>query len=122
MTVCWTTPGLTCIIYAVSGPDGITSAAQVKAADDDVGLFSVAGLGGLVLWAAVLAILVTVACYAIKKIRPKPAQKEPEARQWLLKLREMNDRGELSDEEFRTINTTLEARLRDELNDNGQEG
>jgi hypothetical protein len=34
----------------------------------------------------------------------------------------MNSKGGLSDEEFRTIKTTLTSQLQDELNDNGEEG
>lgn len=76
----------------------------------------------LVLWIAVLGVLLAVAYYVIGKIRPKPVQKEPEASEWLSKYREMNSKGVLSDEEFRTIKTTLAAQLQDELNDSGHEG
>lgn len=75
-----------------------------------------------VLWFAVLAILVAVAWYVIDKIRPKTVQKEPKASQWLSKFRDLHSRGELSDEEFRTIKTTLAAQLQDELKGNGEEG
>ena len=40
-----------------------------------------------------LAVLVTVACYVIAKIRPKPAKKERRASQWLSKFRESHSRG-----------------------------
>ena len=76
----------------------------------------------LVLWIAVLAILVAVAIYVIGKIRPKTVQKERKDAEWLLKCRELHSRGELSDEEFRTIKTNLASQLQDELNDNGEEG
>lgn len=75
-----------------------------------------------VLWAAILAILVAIAWYVIDKIRPKPVQKEPEASQLLSKFRDLHTQGELSDEEFRTIKTTLAAQLQDELKGNGEEG
>lgn len=75
-----------------------------------------------VLWVAVLAVLVAVAWYVIEKIRPKTVQKEPEASQWLSKFRDLHTQGELSDEEFRTIKTTLAAQLQDELKGNGEEG
>ena len=71
---------------------------------------------------AVLAVLVTVACYVIAKIRPKPAKKERRASQWLSKFRESHSRGELSDEEFRTIKTQLAEPLQDELSGNGEKG
>ena len=81
-----------------------------------------AGAEQVVLWIAILAILVTVAFYVLGKIRPKPLQKEPTTREWLTKCREMHSKGGLSDEEFRTIESTLTPRLQDELNDNGEEG
>jgi uncharacterized membrane protein len=76
----------------------------------------------LILWMAVLAVLVAVAYYAIEKIRPKSVQKEPEDRRWLVKIGELRSQGEVSDEEFRTIKTSLEMEHREELNDNGNEG
>jgi hypothetical protein len=77
---------------------------------------------GLILALALLATLITVACYVITTIRPKPAKKERLASQWLSKFRESHSRGELSDEEFRTIKTTLATQLQDELKDNGEDG
>jgi hypothetical protein len=76
----------------------------------------------LVIWMAGLAILIAVACYVIGKIRPKPVQKEPRASEWLSKYRDLRAEGKLSEEEFRTIKTTLAAQLQDELNDNGDKG
>ncbi len=76
----------------------------------------------LIFWLAVLVGLVTLAAYAIGKIRAEPVQKEPTASELLSKFRESHSRGEISDEEFRTIKTTLAARLQDELRDNGQKG
>jgi uncharacterized membrane protein len=96
-------------------------------------LYGAAGSGGpsrfwqfdalwVIFWIAVLAVLVTVAYYVIGKIRPKSVQKEPEDRRWLVKIGELRSQGEVSDEEFRTIKTSLEMQLRDELNDNGNSG
>lgn len=76
----------------------------------------------LVLWAAILAVLVTIAVYVVGKIRPKSAQNERPANEWLAKYREMHSEGVLSDEEFRTIKTQLSQRLQDELNHNGKKG
>jgi uncharacterized membrane protein len=76
----------------------------------------------IILGMAVVAILVTVAYYVIEKIRPKPIQKERRAHQMLSKFRELHSQGELSDEEFRTIKTTLASQLQEELKDNGEEG
>jgi uncharacterized membrane protein len=84
--------------------------------------FWAAGPESLVLGIAGLAILATVSYYVIGKIHPKTLQKERRANQWLAKCRELNSRGELSDEEFRTIKTTLAPQLEDELNGNGEKG
>jgi uncharacterized membrane protein len=78
--------------------------------------------GWIVLWVAILAVLVTIGWYIIGKIRPKSAQKERPANDWLAKCRELHSQGVLSDEEFRTIKTNLAKQLQDELNDNGKKG
>ncbi len=77
---------------------------------------------GMILAIALLAVLITVACYVISTIRPKPAKKERLASQLLSKFRESHSRGDLSDEEFLTIKTTLSTQLQDELKDNGEKG
>jgi uncharacterized membrane protein len=76
----------------------------------------------LVLWIAGLAMLLAVVIYVIDKVRATPAQHEPTASEMISKFRESHSRGELSDEEFRTIKTTLQAQLREELKDDGQTG
>ena len=80
------------------------------------------GAEELVLWIAGLASLLAVAIYVIDKVRGASAQHEPSAHEMLSKFRESHTRGELSDEEFRTIKTTVEARLREELKDDGETG
>jgi uncharacterized membrane protein len=92
------------------------------AADEQgMGRFWQAGPESLVLWIAVLAILLAVAWYVVDKTRPKPEKKEPLASQWLSKYRELHSRGVLSDQEFRTIKTTLNKQLQDELKRNDEE-
>jgi uncharacterized membrane protein len=71
---------------------------------------------------AVLAAMIAVAAYCIKKIRTKTLQHEPQASELLSKFRDLHSQGELSDEEFRTIKTTLTAELQQELNDGGKTG
>lgn len=78
--------------------------------------------GELVLWAAILAVVALVGVYVFGKLRAPPAQHEPRASDLLSKFREMYSRGELTDQEFRTIKTTLAVRLEDELKDNGEKG
>jgi uncharacterized membrane protein len=72
-------------------------------------------VGSLLFWLASFAALVWLAIYAIKKIRTEPAQQELTANELISKFRELHSKGELSDAEFRTIKTTLAARLRQEV-------
>ena len=76
----------------------------------------------LIISLAVLAALIALAIYVLGLIRAKPAQQEPTAKELLSKFRESHSRGVLSDEEFRTIKTTLVARIEEELKDNDETG
>jgi len=76
----------------------------------------------LILWGALLAVLVATLAYVIAKLRAEPAQQEPTASEMLSKFRELHSRGELSDEEFRTIKTTLAAQFQEELKGDGEKG
>jgi len=76
----------------------------------------------LVLWTAILAVVAAVAVYVIGKVRGETVQQEPGASELLSKFRELHSRGELSDAEFRTIKTTLAAKLQEELKDDGESG
>lgn len=75
-----------------------------------------------VLWCAVGAVLVGVAAYVLRKIRSRAAQNEPTASELMSKFRDLHSQGKISDAEFRTIKTTLAARLQQELKDNGETG
>jgi len=76
----------------------------------------------LVIAAAILAVLAAVGIYLAGKLRSEAVQKEPPASELLTKFREMHSRGVLSDEEFRTIKTTLTERLQKELKDHDGAG
>ena len=76
----------------------------------------------LVVLLAVLAALTAAVIYVLGLIRAKAAQQEPKASELMSKFRESHSRGVLSDEEFRTIKTTLAARIQEELKDNGETG
>jgi uncharacterized membrane protein len=76
----------------------------------------------IVIWLAVLAVVVAVGFYVIGKIRSDSVQKEPGPSEMISKFRDLHAKGELSDAEFRTIKTTLAARLQEELKDNGETG
>ena len=79
-------------------------------------------MGELAVWVAVLVVLVAVSVYLVSRFRDETIQQEPKAGQLLSKLREQRSRGELSGEEFREIETTLAAQLKEELKDNGGTG
>jgi uncharacterized membrane protein len=76
----------------------------------------------VVLWPALLVLVIAVGIYLLGKIRSKPAKQESTTSEMLSKFRELHSRGELSDAEYRTIKTTLAARLNRELNDNTDKG
>ncbi|HYW81111.1 MAG TPA: hypothetical protein VE890_16130 [Thermoguttaceae bacterium] len=71
---------------------------------------------------ALLAVFVAAAWYVLGLIREKAAQQEPTASELLSKFRESHSEGVLSDEEFRTIKTTLAAQIQEELKDNDETG
>lgn len=72
----------------------------------------------LIVWFAVLAVLVSIAAYLLSKIRAKTLQHEPTASELLSKFRDLHSEGKLSEEEFRTIKTTLAEQLQNEINQN----
>jgi len=66
---------------------------------------------------AVTVTLVTLLVYVITRIRSGMTEEEGGASELLTNFREMHAKGELSDQEFRTIKTQLSARLQRELKD-----
>ena len=76
----------------------------------------------LVIWASVISVMVVVAVYVSLRIRTEPVQQEPVASEMLSKFRELRGQGDLSEEEFRTIKTTLAEQLQEELKDNEGKG
>lgn len=70
-----------------------------------------------VLLVAALAILVLVLVYVIGRIRAGMTEEDGEASDLLTNFREMHAKGELSDQEFRTIKKQLSARMQRELRD-----
>ena len=79
-------------------------------------------MGELAVWVAVLVVLVAVSVYLVSRFRDETIQQEPTASELLSKFRKLHSRGELSDQEFRTIKTMLATQLQEELKDNGQTG
>lgn len=71
---------------------------------------------------ALFAVFIAASIYVFGLIRDKAAQQEPTANELLSKFRESHSEGVLSDEEFRTIKTTLAARIQEEVKDNDETG
>jgi uncharacterized membrane protein len=76
----------------------------------------------LIVWLAVFSALVAVAGYIIMRMRAEAVQNEPASSELLSKFRELHGQGDLSEEEFRTIKTTLAEQLQEELKDNEGRG
>jgi hypothetical protein len=68
----------------------------------------------VVIWVAAGAALVAVGFYLVGKLRGAFRQSEREPGILLDNFRELHSRGELSDEEYRTIKSKLASQLRDQ--------
>jgi uncharacterized membrane protein len=71
---------------------------------------------------AVMAAIVGVGVVILLRFRDASGKKENEVGQSLSKFREMHSRGDLSDEEFRTIKAKLAAEVRQELKESDEPG
>ncbi len=76
----------------------------------------------LVIAMTVVAMLSAVGWYVVSKFRGGSGKEQPTSSEMLTNLHEMRQQGDVTEEEFRTIKTHLSARLKDELNDNKQQG
>jgi len=75
----------------------------------------------VILFTATL-ILIAIGVYIVGRLRGSVAEEETDPSTQLTKFREMHDRGEVSDEEFREIKTQLATRMQARLNDSEQTG
>jgi len=66
--------------------------------------------------ALAIAVLIAGGAFAIAKVRARITRTEPPASEWLTNFKEMHAKGELSDEEYRTIKAMLADQLQRELN------
>ena len=78
--------------------------------------FLASPLANLVFLAALTATLIACGVYVIGRVRAGINRKEPPASEWLTKFKDLHSRGELSDEEYRTIKAMLTDRLQREFN------
>jgi uncharacterized membrane protein len=70
------------------------------------------------LWFAVIFALSALAVVALRKWRGSAYDAQPRPSELLTKFRELHGRGTLSDDEYRTIKTTLARQLDAELKEN----
>jgi uncharacterized membrane protein len=70
---------------------------------------------------AVLLVLSVVAWYVVARFRDRNSQ-DTTASDLLTKFREMHQRGDLNQAEYRTIKGVLAEKIGDELNDGGETG
>jgi uncharacterized membrane protein len=76
----------------------------------------------MVLLAAVTAMLIAVGIYVISRVRQQTHDQEPQASQLITKFQELHAKGELSDQEYRTIKAVLTERFPGELKETGEPG
>lgn len=75
----------------------------------------------VVLWSTALAVILAVGAYLIGKVRAM-RRTEPPTSEHLTNFRELHSRGQLSDEEFKSIKGLLAQRLQKEWTRNGEDG
>jgi uncharacterized membrane protein len=73
-------------------------------------------LASVVVLVAATAIAIAGGVYVIGRVRARISRKEPPASEWWTNFKELHAKGELSDEEYRTIKAMLAERLQRELN------
>ena len=74
------------------------------------------------IWVIVLLIVLVGGSFAIRKICTKSIQRELTPEELLTKFRESHTKGELDDEEFRKIKSTLAGDIQQEINGKGNKG
>ena len=70
------------------------------------------------LWFAVIFAISALAVLALRKWRGSAYEGQPKPSELLTKFRELHGRGTLSDDEYRTIKTTLARQVNAELKEN----
>ena len=79
-------------------------------------------LASMIVLMALGVVLVAVGFYVIGRVRGAMRRTDPQTSEWLSKFKELNAKGELSDEEYRTIKSVLAERLQRELKDTSESG
>ena len=73
-------------------------------------------LASIVTLVAATAMAIAGGVYVIGRVRAGINRKVPPASEWWTNFKELHAKGELSDEEYRTIKAMLAERLQQELN------
>lgn len=76
----------------------------------------------IVIWLSVLAILVAIGGFVVGRFRGRSDDERLSANDLLTNFREMHQRGDIADSEFRNIKTVLGTQLQRELNVSMGEG
>jgi uncharacterized membrane protein len=78
-------------------------------------------LASVVFLFALTAALVAIGIFIIGKVRAGINEREPDSSEHLTEFRELYARGELDEQEFKTIKATLTTRLQKELDESDPE-
>ena len=76
----------------------------------------------VIMWFTTIVVLIVIGVYIASKFRGTTGESTIGASEMLTNYREMHSKGELSDEEFRTIKAKLARKLQQELNDSDKPG
>ncbi|MEX2113910.1 MAG: SHOCT domain-containing protein [Pirellulales bacterium] len=79
--------------------------------------FLTSPVANVVFLVALTATLVAGGIYVIGRVRAALRSKVPPSSHWMTNFRDLHAKGELSDEEYRTIKSVLAERIERELND-----
>ena len=71
---------------------------------------------------AAIAVVAGLGALVVARFRGSAKDDQPQASELLTKFRELHDEGQLTDQEFRNIKSSLSDKLQQELNDAGRQG
>ena len=89
---------------------------------DRCGLMFENPIARALLMLAAILVLAAIGISIMRRFRGGAGDDGPDASKLLTKFRDLHAKGDLSDEEFRTIKTKLAGQLQEELNDNDETG
>ena len=78
--------------------------------------------GRFIFWFGVMTVVCLIGGFIIGKMRNKLRETDAGANDLMTNFRELHSRGDLSDEEYRTIKTSLKERLQQELKGTDKHG